>query len=94
MIEFKNSKIRVRCLECQKEQFIDIKLIGTEKQQRTISFEYEYTFEGELTCSCNESIKLLIYVYEYPKGIINYINIKNESCLVMDEINENLINVI
>jgi len=93
MIEFKN-KIRVRCLECSEEHFIEMKLIGTEKQQRTISFEYEYIFRGELRCSCDEEMKLLTTIYEYPKGILNYIDHGDESCITMDEITEDSINII
>ena len=40
MIKFENSKIRVRCLECKEEHFIEMKHIGTEKEQRTLGYEY------------------------------------------------------
>lgn len=33
MVEFKN-KIRVRCIECKEENFIEMKFSRTEKQQR------------------------------------------------------------
>lgn len=90
-IEFKD-KIRVRCLECQEEHFIEMKHISTEKEQRSISFEYEYIFRGELKCShCGEEMRLLTTVFEYPKGIINYIDNCEESCISMEEINEDLL---
>lgn len=88
MIELKNNKIRVRCLECKDEHFIEMKLINTDKVQRSVSFEYEYTYYGELACTCGENMKIEIIIWEYPKGILNYHDISNESCLSMDELTE------
>ncbi len=88
MMKFKNPFVRVRCLECREQHFIEIKHIGTEKQQRSISLEYQHTYRGELKCSCSEEMKLLITIFEYPKGILNYHETNNESCLVMDDISE------
>jgi len=48
MIEFKNNIIKVRCLECNEEHFIEIKHIGTSKEQKNISFEYEHIYRGGL----------------------------------------------
>jgi hypothetical protein len=94
MIEFKNPSIRVRCLECKEEHFIEMRHIGTEKEQRTLSFEYEHIYRGELKCShCGEDMRLLTTIFEYPKGILNYHETKNESCLVMDGINDDSLNV-
>jgi len=93
MVEFKNPLVRVRCLECRKEHFIEMKHIGTEKKQRSISFEYEHTYRGELKCShCGEEMKLL--TFEYPKGFLNYHETNNESCLVMDDITDDSLNVL
>ena len=90
MIKFKNNKIRVRCLECREEHFIEMKLIGTEKEQRTISFEYEYTYRGEQVCSyCGEKMRVLSVIYEYPKGFLSYIDNGDKSCLIMDDMDEN-----
>ncbi len=95
MIEFKNPLVRVRCLECKEEHFIEMKHEGTEKKQRSISFEYEYTYRGELKCShCGEDMKLLTTIFEYPKGDLNYHETNNESCLVMDEICDDSFNVL
>ena len=95
MVEFKNNKIRVRCLECKEEHFIEIEHIATEKMQRSISFEYEHIFKGKLQCvDCNEKMRLLITVFEYPKGFINYIGTSNKSCLVMDDIDEKCFNIL
>jgi len=46
MIEFKNPLVRVRCLECREEHFIEMKYIGTDKEQRSIGFEYEHIYRG------------------------------------------------
>lgn len=95
MVEFNNPSIRVRCLECKNEHFIKINHKGTEKEQRNISFEYEHIFYGELTCfHCDEKMKLLITIFEYPKGIVNYIDIGNESCLEMERITKDSLNTI
>jgi hypothetical protein len=84
-------QIRVRCLECREEHFIEMKLIGTEKQQRSLGYEYEHIARGELKCShCDNEMKLLISIYEYPKGFINYIDVSNESCLEMDDITKEM----
>ena len=48
MIEFKNPFIRVKCLECREDNFIEIKYVGIDKKQRSIDFEYEYIHRGEL----------------------------------------------
>ncbi len=95
MVEFKNDKIRVRCLECMEYSIIQMKYTGTEKQQRSLSFEYEHTFRGGLKCShCGQEIGLLTFIYEYPKGAINYIDNYNNSCLVIDNIDENNLTLI
>jgi hypothetical protein len=95
MVEFKNPLIRVRCLECKEEHFIDMKHIGNDKEQRSISFEYQYIYRGELKCShCGEVMRLLTTIFEYPKGILNYHKTNNESCLVMDDITDDSLNVL
>ncbi len=73
MIEFKNNKIRIRCLECREEHYINREYKNTEKQQRSFGFEYEHTFLGELSCS--------------------HIDNSNESCLIMDDITNDSLNV-
>ncbi len=95
MVEYKNNKIRVRCLECREEHFIEMEHIGTDKEQRSLGFEYEHTFRGELKCShCMEKMRLLTIVYEYPKEIINYVDNSDESCLVMDDVNNDSFDII
>lgn len=94
MIEFKIPKLRVRCLECKKEHFIDMKLSNADKVHRSISFEYEYTYYGELKCSCNENMKLETIIFEYPKGILNYYETSEESCLTMDTLTDETFNVL
>ena len=95
MIEFKNNLIKVRCLECKEEHFIEMKYIETNKTQRSFGFEYEYTYIGELKCSdCNEPMKLLTTIFEYPKGVLNYHETNNESCLVIDYITNDSFNVL
>ena len=44
MIKLKNNLVRVRCLECKEEHFIEMKHIGTDKEQRSMSIEYEHIF--------------------------------------------------
>lgn len=89
MIELKNPLVKVKCLECGEKHSIDIKLIGTEKEQRSISFEYEHTYRGEKKCShCDEEMSLLIEIYEYPKEFLNSLEIKNKSCNLLDKITE------
>lgn len=95
MIEFKNPLIRVRCLECKEQNFIEMKLIGTEKEQRSLGFEYEHIYRGELKCShCSEEMRLLTTIFEYPKGFLNYQETNNKSCLVMDDITKDSFNVV
>lgn len=94
MIEFKNTLVRVRCLECKEENFIQMGYIGTEKEQRFIYFEYEHIYRGELKCShCDEEMKLLTTIFEYPKGFLTYHETDTESCLVMDDITNNSFNI-
>jgi hypothetical protein len=95
MVQFKNPLVRVRCLECKEQNFIELKYIGTHKQQRSIGNEYEHQFRGELKCShCVEEMRLLTTIYEFPKGFINYHETNNKSCLVMDDITEDSLNVL
>ena len=95
MIEFKNPSLRVICLECREEHFIEMKHIRTDKEQRSIGFEYEHTYRGELKCShCGEDMGLLTTIFEFPKGILNYHETNNESCLVMDDITDDSLNVL
>lgn len=95
MIKFKIPKLRVRCLECREEHFIEMKHIGTDKEQRSLGFEYEHTYRGELKCShCGEDMKLLTIIFEYSKGFLNYYETSEESCLTMDELTDNSFNVI
>ena len=95
MIEFKTPLVRVRCLECKEEHFIEMKYIGTEKEQKSISFEYEHLYGGESKCShCGEDMKLLTTIFEYPKGILNYHETNNESCLVMEDITDDSFNIL
>ena len=89
MVNLKHNLVRVRCLECSTTHSILMQLIGSEKEQRSLSFEYEHIFRGELTCEhCNTAMRLLTTVYEYPKGIINYIEQTNQACLILDAITE------
>ena len=95
MIEFKNPLVRVRCLECREEHLIEIKHIGTDKEQRIIGFEYEHIYKGELKCSnCEEDMRLSTTIFEFPKGFLNYHETNNESCLVMDDITDDSLNVL
>lgn len=94
MIEFKSS-LRVRCLECKEEDFIDMKHIGTEKEERSLGVEYEHIFRGEHSCShCGEDMKLLTTIYEFPKGYFNYHDTNNESCLIMEDITVDSFNIL
>lgn len=87
MIAFKNNSVRVRCLECKEEHFIEMKHLGTDKQQRNFGYEYEHIFRGEMKCShCGDNMRLLTTVFEYPKEIINYVDVADEGCLIMDDI--------
>jgi hypothetical protein len=91
MIIFKNP-IRVRCLKCREEHFIEMEYIGTDKQQRSTSFEYEHIYRGELKCShCGEKMKLLTTIFEYPEGFLNYHETDNKSCLVIDDVIDTMI---
>lgn len=95
MVEFKNPLVRVRCLECREEHFIEMKHIGTDKEQRSFSFEYEHIYRGELKCfHCGEDMRLLTTIFEYPKGFLNYHETNNESCLLMDDITDDSLNVL
>jgi hypothetical protein len=87
MIEFKDNKIKVQCLECEKEHFIEVNLSNFEKFQRKEGFEKEYTYKGKLKCShCNEIMKIKIIIYEYPKGIYNTTIFESDSCLIIDNL--------
>jgi hypothetical protein len=94
MIEFKNPLVRVRCLECKELHFIQMKYIDTDKFQRSIGFEYEHIFRGELKCShCEEKMQLITIIYEFPKGVLNYHETSSKSCLWLDEITEDSLKV-
>jgi hypothetical protein len=95
MVEFKEDKVRVRCLECDDWFDITLKHFKTYKEQRSVSFEYEHIFRGELKCPvCEEIMKINITVFEYPKGIINCVNCEGVSCLILDDINENSFKIV
>lgn len=36
MIELKKSEVRVRCVECKEENFLNMKLIGSEQEESQI----------------------------------------------------------
>ena len=74
-------------MECHDNQIIEMKLISCDNAQRSAGFEYEHIFRGEIKCShCGEPLRLLSTVFEYPKGVINYIDTTNEACVIIDEI--------
>ena len=94
MIELKNNKVRIRCLECKTEHFIEMKLIGSEKEQRSLGYEYEHIYRGDLKCShCSDKMSLLCEIYEYPKGFLNYHHFSNKGCLEMDNLKEDIFNI-
>lgn len=87
MIELNTNKVRVRCLECKEEHFIDIEFKCTHKEQRSLGYEYEHSYIGNLKCSkCNEEMILEIIIFEYPKDWVNFIDENNYGCLIMDDI--------
>jgi hypothetical protein len=89
MLKYKNPLLKVRCLECKEEQHIKMEHLTTDKVQRTIGFEYEHVFRGETTCShCEEKLKVLSTIFEFPKDTYNYHDINSEACLVIDTFNE------
>lgn len=95
MINLSSNKIRVRCIECKEEHFIEIKNIFNDKMQRSLGYEYEHEYAGELQCSkCNDLIKIKLTIFEYPKDWINYIDIGEEGCLIMNKIEHSENNVI
>jgi hypothetical protein len=94
MFEFKSSKINVKSLESFEKYSIDMKHIETEKYQRSIGFEYVHVYMGELKDNSDNVMKLVVTIFEFPKGIFNYIEIENDSCLVIDEISENSFNYV
>jgi hypothetical protein len=91
MIDFNNNKVRVRCIDCKEEHFIEVNQTDIHKEPRSIGTEYEHTFNGELKCkTCGADMKLEIIIYEYPKGFLNYIDIGTKSCIELDSIKEQL----
>ena len=87
MIKFRDSKIRVGCLECGDTSHIDMQYNSTEKDQRNMGYEYECTYIGDSKCGkCGETMKLLTTIFEYPKTILNYHETDNEGCVVLDDI--------
>lgn len=94
MIEFKNPNVRVTCFECYKESSIEMKLIDTDKIQRTISMEYQFTYYGEKTCTCGNCMKIETMIFEYPKGTFNYQDTNSENCLDIDELTVESFNII
>lgn len=86
-IELKFPTVRARCMECKEENFIDMKFKGTEKEQRNLGFEYEHIFKGKLKCvDCGEKMRVIMTIFEYPKGFINYHDTENKSCLLMSDL--------
>jgi hypothetical protein len=89
MIKFKNNDIRVRCIECKESQNITLLLISEEKEKRSIGTEYEYIYRGESNCThCNEKLRILSTIFEYPIGQFNYVDNVEQGCLIMDKIEE------
>ncbi len=89
MIEFKDPLVKVRCIECKEQNFIEMKLIGTDKEQRSLGFEYEHIYGGENKCThCQEEMRLITTLYEYPKGELNYIDTVNEACIITDKMDD------
>lgn len=86
MIYINQNKIRVSCYGCRNVQFIPIEHKNTFKVQRTMGFEYEHEFKGNLVCpDCGEKLALEILCFEYPDGILNYVDIENEGCVELDD---------
>ena len=89
MIQLKDLLIKVKCLECGKQQLIEMKHIETEKAQRDLGFEYEHIYQGKQKCiHCEEEIKVETLIFEYPKGFLNYHETNNESCIILDDITD------
>lgn len=89
MISLKNNNIRVRCIECKESQYITLALIGKEHEKRSIGTEFEYIHRGESNCShCNEKLRILSTVYEYPEGHLNYVDNVDQGCIIMEDIDE------
>jgi len=86
MLVLSNNLIRVRCIECQRNNYINLVFKSVEKVQRSISYEYEYLYNGTKDCICGETLKLSLIVFEYPKGIYNYSESNVQSCLLMEDI--------
>lgn len=87
MIKFKDSRIRVGCLECGDVLYINMLYNSTGKAQRNMGYEYEYTYIGDSKCGkCGETMRLLTTIFEYPKTILNYHETNNEGCVILDDI--------
>lgn len=83
MIKLSSNKVRVRCLECQTENYITLDSFNTDREARSVSYEYEYTCTGDCNCvNCREKLIIELIVFEYPKGFINYSETNEEGCLV------------
>lgn len=87
MIRFNKDNIRVRCLECMEDYHIPLEHRKTDKEQRTMGYEYEHFYIGNMTCvKCFDEMVLELYVYEYPKNFINWVELSNSGCLDMKKV--------
>jgi hypothetical protein len=81
--------IKIRCIECKETNYIHMNHVATEMLKRSLGFEYEHIFRGQLKCShCNENIRLLTTIFEYPKGFLNYCDSDSKSCSVISDKND------
>lgn len=94
MLVLKNENVRVRCVECKESQYIKFEYIGKETERRTIDVERQYIYRGENNCThCENKMRILAMLYEFPTGIINYIDTSDEGCLIMEDLTEDSIEI-
>jgi len=88
MVKIENIIVNVICLECKSKYSLPILEPVTEKEQRSLGYEYEHTWNSNIKCDkCGDEIKIEVIAYEYPKGFLNYEETNGEGCIITDKIN-------
>lgn len=96
MITFKNPKISVQCAEClSRDNIMCVEHTGNEKFKRTAGMEHTYIYRGSSECvNCGYHLSMSVYLTEYPKGILNNIDIFCPTMNIIDNITEESLDIV
>lgn len=81
--------IKIKCKECFSSNLMkDSELPKPEicKYERNLGYETCYTLSIISNCkTCNNSFVIGINIFEYPAGILNYVDIVTSGCLFFNK---------